>query len=322
MSKITVTKEKRFSVEDTMSDQSKESNGLHVGDVIDHDGAEWVVWSANDTKASIAPLDSKIVSRVRESDGLIQFLAKGDTDAISPDADVKVKRSFGREGLKAHLDDRKSKAMVKAGEVDVFEDIEDKDHRAEMMELAQMAEDVIKGLQDASTRYIGLVKFVRDCDLDDEEVVRVLKSRGYNDARVSEIHRVAHGSEDILKQYEQRVIGFKQAVEQNRAASGSRKPGITKAKMERMAKGITKLIAKGSSAALKKLGVEQPKKDEYVLDMGEWEIVIRHHPEAAVPAEEKNGAPKASKKKSKKAPKAAKPSKSRSEEYELEEDED
>jgi hypothetical protein len=266
---------------------------LQVGDVVDYEGLEFVVWLADETKACITSLKSKILTRTK--DGEIQFLAKGNTENVAPDSDMKVLRSLGREGLAEYLlqaeeikKDKRSKKKPSTdlaklelnddqSDMDLFLDVEDGPKREGMVELAAMAQAAITGMTEAATRYLQLVRYVRECDLEDDDVRRVLKSRGYNDARCSEIHRVAHGSEAVLQEYEDRVIGFKQAVEKNRQLSnGKPDSGKFKLKFERLTNGLVKYIADGKG--LSKLGVDHPCEDEYILNQDDWIITFRRKP--------------------------------------------
>lgn len=75
---------------------------------MERDGGEWVVWFINDSRAAIAPLSSVIKWRAREADGKLQFMAKGETENISPNSEVEVLRSLGRKGLVDFLESNKN----------------------------------------------------------------------------------------------------------------------------------------------------------------------------------------------------------------------
>lgn len=84
--------------------KTEQPSRLHVGDVILRGGVEHVVWFKNDCRACIAPLASNIQFRFREEDGKPLFLAK-DSESISPNSDVKIVRSMGRQGLAVYLEE-------------------------------------------------------------------------------------------------------------------------------------------------------------------------------------------------------------------------
>lgn len=79
---------------------------LRVGDIFLDKGVEAVVWFANDCRAAIAPLNSLIHKRINNK-GELQFLGgKEHSENISPNSDVKVIRSLGRQGLAEHIENR------------------------------------------------------------------------------------------------------------------------------------------------------------------------------------------------------------------------
>lgn len=78
--------------------------------------------------------------------------------------------------------------------------------------LASLAEETAIALNGAVSVYVSLVKYVRTSQLTPDLVKATLSARGYNDARISEIHRVAAGPDDILEALEARTIGFKAAL--------------------------------------------------------------------------------------------------------------
>ncbi len=94
----------------TATDSSRKpqapSSGLRVGDVIEYQNMEYVVWYSSESRASVAPLDRRIRCRIQEETGKIQFLAKDDSENISVNSEVTVLRSLGRKGLKAFLEEK------------------------------------------------------------------------------------------------------------------------------------------------------------------------------------------------------------------------
>jgi hypothetical protein len=70
-------------------------------------GIEYVVWFQNDSRAAVTPLESNMQFRLRDSDGKPQFMTSGKSEDISPNSEVEILRSLGREGLSEFIDKRK-----------------------------------------------------------------------------------------------------------------------------------------------------------------------------------------------------------------------
>lgn len=86
--------------------QNDTGHRLSVGDVLDMNGKEYVVWFKNDSRAAVAPLSDKIEYRLRD-DGRPSFMSESKhVENISPNAESKILRSLGRDGLREFLDKR------------------------------------------------------------------------------------------------------------------------------------------------------------------------------------------------------------------------
>lgn len=93
--------------------------------------------------------------------------------------------------------------------------------------LAEVAQEVTQLVSKAVSKYVELVLFVRDSQLEQDLVTKVLDSQGYNEARISEIKRVAYGPTEILDRLKTAVIGFKTAIRLARDADRDPKATLT-----------------------------------------------------------------------------------------------
>lgn len=101
-------------------------NRLRVGDVFSQNGKHMVVWFANDSRAAVAVLGSKIAVDRSEKEGkeVIRFKAD-ESENISPNSEVSVTKSLGREGL-ARLLDKRARLLSDEGETKSKEKTETK----------------------------------------------------------------------------------------------------------------------------------------------------------------------------------------------------
>lgn len=87
----------------------EDGSALKVGDVVEYGKKEYVVWFKNESRAAIAPLDGPIQYRVRDEDGKVQFMAKENSENVSPNSEMEVLRRLGRTGLADLIEARNTK---------------------------------------------------------------------------------------------------------------------------------------------------------------------------------------------------------------------
>lgn len=148
-----------------------------------------------------------------------------------------------------------------AAQRDLFTDLPQKT-RERCEKLAELAQSVVASMGEAVSKYLELVRYVKDSHLEPKLIARVLRSRGVSDARISEVQRVAFGDPAILAAYEAQVIGFKAAVQRNRDLIGTgTKSSQVKLKMNRAGKAL--------------VSVAETRGEGYTVEVGAWVVEVR-----------------------------------------------
>lgn len=93
--------------------------------------------------------------------------------------------------------------------------------------LAVLSVEALEAMNEALSKYVKIVMFIRESQLTPDLVRKTLDAQGFNEARISEICRIAYGPEDVLEQLKQNVIGFKAAVQMVRDKTRTKEATLT-----------------------------------------------------------------------------------------------
>lgn len=120
----------------------------------------------------------------------------------------------------------------------------DKDQQKKCDNLAHLAEETQIALNGAVSVYVSLVEYVQRSQLKPDIVQEILRARGYNDSRISEIRRVADSEPALLEALKNRTIGFKAAVERARELAGTTRASKLHNKLNKAVRALVKFCEK------------------------------------------------------------------------------